>query len=365
MVLRNVSRMNRRNFLISSAAASAVVPLSVVSSPFLSSPVQAAGEPRVAVLVVDTDRATTPIDEGIYGHFLEHINHSVEDGLFAEQIRGAGFEGEDFKTYWEPFSDRGRIEIADLDFQNGNKSIRLHVDGGHAGIRQGRLFLDSGIKYDGSLWVKVEQGSPQLALRVLSSKGDQIASMPLTLPGSGWQELPYSFTSPVRDTQASVEIAATGKGTLLLDFISMMRAEARHDGMLRPDLLQALRDLHPSFIRWPGGSFASTYKWKEGIGRYAARGYHPNTFWGGYSDYYGFGTEEFLALCRKIESEPLIVLPAPGTNPEQVQYAMDWVHYLNDPPETKWGRQRTSNGHPEPYRVKFFQIDNEPMNNGF
>ena len=56
----------------------------------------------------------------------------------------------------------------------------------------------------------------------------------------------------------------------------MMRSDARRDGMLRPDLLQALSDLRPSFIRWPGGSFASTYKWQEGIGPYAARGYHPN-----------------------------------------------------------------------------------------
>ena len=87
--------------------------------------------------------------------------------------------------------------------------------------------------------------------------------------------------------------------------------------------------------------------------------------WGGYSDYYGFGTDEFLGLCRKLDTEPLIVLPAPGTDPEQVQYAMDWVHYLNDPPTTEWGRLRASNGHPEPYGVRYFQIDNEPMNNGF
>ena len=44
---------------------------------------------------------------------------------------------------------------------------------------------------------------------------------------------------------------------------------------------------------------------------------------------------------------------------------MEWVHYLNDPPTTEWGQMRASNGHPEPYGVKLFQIDNEPMNNGF
>jgi alpha-N-arabinofuranosidase len=64
-------------------------------------------------------------------------------------------------------------------------------------------------------------------------------------------------------------------------------------------------------------------------------------------------------------SQPLIVLPAPGISPEQVQYAMDWVHYLNDPPTTEWGKVRASNGRPEPYGVRYFQIDNEPMNNGF
>jgi len=346
-------------------AATAAVPSSAVSTPLPWSAAPVTGNGRVAVLLVDTERVTASIDERIYGQFLEHINHSVEDGLFAEQIRGTGFEGEDFKNYWETFSDRGRIEIANVDFQNGTQCVRLHVDGGRAAIRQGRLFVDAGIEYDGSLWVKREQGSPRLMLRVQTSQGSPIASVPLALTGAGWQEVPYSFTSPVRDRQASIEIAATGKGTLLVDFVSMMRADVRRNGMLRPDLLQALRDLRPSFIRWPGGSFASTYKWKEGIGRYATRGYHPNTFWGGYSDYFGFGTEEFLGLCRQVKAEPLIVLAAPGTNPEQVEYAMEWVQYLNDPPTTEWGRLRASNGHPEPYGVKFFQIDNEPMNNGF
>ena len=122
--------MNRRNFLMSSIAATAAVAL--------------AEESRTSVLLVDTDRVTTLVDERIYGHFLEHINHSVEDGLFAEQIRGCGFEGEDFKTYWEPFSDRGRVEIVDVEFKNGKKSVRFRAEGGRAGIRQGRIFVEAG-----------------------------------------------------------------------------------------------------------------------------------------------------------------------------------------------------------------------------
>jgi len=60
----------------------------------------------------------------------------------------------------------------------------------------------------------------------------------------------------------------------------------------------------------------------------------------------------------------LIVLNATTTDPEQVEYAIDWVHYLNDPATTKWGKMRADNGHPEPYNVQYFQIDNEPMNHG-
>src|SRR5947209_4926374 len=154
------SRMNRRKFLMSSMAATALGPLSAMSSPLLlnaapgTDEAAAQGESRAAVLAIDTDRITSPIDERIYGQFLEHINHSVEDGLFAEQIRGAGFEGDDFTTYWQPFSDRGTVSIAAVDFQNGRKSVRLDVSGGRAGIRQGRIYMEAGRKYDGSLWAQ-------------------------------------------------------------------------------------------------------------------------------------------------------------------------------------------------------------------
>lgn len=103
--------MNRRRFLTSSLAASAAVPLSLtVANPGTAIAAPQA-EPGVGILVVGTERATAPVDERIYGHFLEHINHSVEDGLFAEQIQGWGFEGEDFKSFWESFADRGKAEI--------------------------------------------------------------------------------------------------------------------------------------------------------------------------------------------------------------------------------------------------------------
>ena len=78
-----------------------------------------AADPGVAVLLVDTDRIAGQVDQRIYGHFLEHINHSVVDGLYAEQIRGQGFEGKDFDEYWEKFSDRGAVEAVAVRFEQG------------------------------------------------------------------------------------------------------------------------------------------------------------------------------------------------------------------------------------------------------
>jgi alpha-N-arabinofuranosidase len=331
---------------------------------FTQQVVSSAGEPGVAVLLIDTDRTKGNVEGAIYGQFLEHINHSVVDGLYAEQIRGCGFEGRDYETYWTTFGRGGTAEVIEGIFENGEKSLRLTPNGGIAGIRQGRIFIQSGYNYSGSVWIKPDKGSVRLSISVVDSIGRRVADMPLRTSGTLWQEVRYSFSSKITDSQAKVEITTRGKGTVLVDFISMMRTDIRNTGGMRPDLLEAMKALKPSFIRWPGGSYASIYKWKDGIGPRVSRIYHPNTIWGGYSDYYGFGTDEFMELCRQLDTEPLVVLSATNTEPEQFRDAMDWVHYLNDPVTTEWGKLRASNGHNDPYNVKYFQIDNEPMNHG-
>jgi alpha-N-arabinofuranosidase len=217
--------------------------------------------PGVAILQVDTDRRLGTIDRNIYGQFLEHINHSVEDGLFAEQIRGAGFEGNDFETYWTPFGPANAVRVDETAFKRGTKSVRITANGRPSGIRQARIFMESGRSYDGSVWIKVESGTPRLSLRALTADGSLLAERPLDVHGSAWAEVPFAFASARTDRDATIEIAATGRGVTLVDFVSLMRSDVRKNGMLRPDLLASLRGLGPTFIRWPGGSFASTYKW--------------------------------------------------------------------------------------------------------
>src|SRR6187551_3590979 len=118
---------------------------------------RARAEAGVAILDVDTDRRMGAIDRNIYGHFLEHINHSVEDGLYAEQVQGQGFEGKDFETYWKPINN-GDVILVDTPFKKGVKSIRLSPGSNAAGISQQRFYVQKDTVYNGSLWVKPERG---------------------------------------------------------------------------------------------------------------------------------------------------------------------------------------------------------------
>ena len=207
------------------------------------------------------------IDKNIYGQFLEHINHAVVDGLYAEQVQGQGFEGKDFETHWKPQPDNAQVTLVNIPFQKGEKSIRLSPANGASGISQGRLFVQKGVVYNGSLWVKPEAGTPSMELRITDSGHHEIAKVNLNYSGIDWQEVDFVFTPSRTDSMAMLEITATGTGSVLLDFISIMRADTRANGKFRPDLLESLKGLKPPFIRWPGGSFASTYKWQDGIGR--------------------------------------------------------------------------------------------------
>ena len=153
-------------------------------------------EPGVAVLMVDTDRKAGTIDRNVYGQFLEHINHAVVDGLFAEQIRGAGFEAEDLATYWTAFGNAGAVRTVEVPFEKGTTSVRIAASRTAAGIRQDRVYLQSGVEYAGSAWVKVETGSPRVAFRVRGADGAPLHEVPLPVSGTAWREVPYLVHQP-------------------------------------------------------------------------------------------------------------------------------------------------------------------------
>ena len=121
----------------------------------------------------------------------------------------------------------------------------------------------------------------------------------------------------------------------------------------RADVLEALRRIRVPVIRWPGGCFVSAYHWKEGIGASRAPSY--DKAWR-VEESNAFGTDEFVALCRKLGCEPYICTNAGSGTGEEMS---DWVEYCNLPSEGRYARLRIAGGHAEPYRVKYWSVGNE------
>jgi alpha-N-arabinofuranosidase len=123
----------------------------------------------------------------------------------------------------------------------------------------------------------------------------------------------------------------------------------------RTDVLALLRELRLGVLRWPGGNFVSNYHWTDGIGPRAARPRRPELAWGG-EEPNTFGTDEFLAYCAELGTEPYICLNmGTGTLAE----ALAWVVYCNSARNTDWAARRRANGRDEPYGVRYWALGNE------
>lgn len=123
----------------------------------------------------------------------------------------------------------------------------------------------------------------------------------------------------------------------------------------RRDVIEAVKEWNVPIIRWPGGNFVSGYHWEDGIGPKAERPRKYNTAW--YQEESNhFGTDEFVAFCRKVGAEPYICVNL-GTG--SVQDAANWVEYCNATTNTKYANLRRKYGSPEPHGVRYWGLGNE------
>ncbi len=125
---------------------------------------------------------------------------------------------------------------------------------------------------------------------------------------------------------------------------------------IRNDVIAALREIAPPVVRWPGGCFADTYHWKDGIGPREQRPAIVNSTWGGVTEDNSFGTHEFLDLCDLIGAEPYICL---NVGSGTVQEAADWVEYVNSNTQSPMTDLRKRNGREQPWKVKYWAVGNE------
>ena len=125
---------------------------------------------------------------------------------------------------------------------------------------------------------------------------------------------------------------------------------------MRSDVVEALKKMKLSVLRWPGGCFADEYHWRDGIGPNETRKKMINTHWGGIVEDNSFGTHEFYELCRQVGCQPYV---NGNLGSGTVQEMQDWVEYMTGDHVSPMTALREQNGQKEPWKLKYFAVGNE------
>lgn len=123
----------------------------------------------------------------------------------------------------------------------------------------------------------------------------------------------------------------------------------------RKDVLEKVKELAPTLLRFPGGTVVKTFHWEDGVGPKDQRKAKKNLIWGGINTYH-FGTCEFIEYCREVNCEPVLVVNISTGTPDE---AANWVEYCNGTGDTYYANLRRSHGYAEPFNVRYWALGNE------
>ena len=369
-----------------------------------------------------------PISDELIGIFFEDISSSADGGLYAELLQNGSFEfspaerdgwgpGTAWRTirpghslgYIQPVTTP-KVDKTFTSSYNSNTVMRLHVERAREfydykgwrgfGIQNDGfdgISVKNNAKYDFSMRLANVGGAKKVRVALVEPQGwgkdPKLLSEAIIDIPAGTQSEPIDYKAtltPNADCQkAALQLLVLNEGDVYVDDVSLMPQDTYKGHGLRKDLAQALADLHPRFMRFPGGcvvhgggdGFWNTYRWKNTIGPRHQRVQQKNTW--GYHQSMGLGYFEYFQFCEDLGMEPVPILPCgvscQGTNggwnmwPKQaqdvvpmsemdewVQDALDLIEWANgDPATSKWAKMRADAGHPKPFNLKYLGIGNE------
>ena len=357
------------------------------------------------------------ISDELIGIFFEDISSSADGGLYAELIQNGSFEFSPVErdgwgpgTAWRmvrPGHSTGYMEPMQLNpiHPNNPNYMRLHTErakqyydyNGWTGFGISNNGFDGinvkkDAKYDFSAFfrnVKGDAKKVRVVLTVTQGFGQQrsLGEVEFTVSNSSWNKFSATITASEDAHNASLQILCLTVGDMDVDMVSLMPQDTYMGHGLRKDLAQALADLKPKFMRFPGGcvvhgggdGFWNTYRWKTTVGPKETRKQQKNTW--GYHQSVGLGYFEYFQFCEDVGIEPLPILPCgvscQGANggwnmrgqaqdvvpmsemDEWVDEALDLIEWANGDVTTKWGKVRADAGHPKPFNLKYLGLGNE------
>ncbi len=354
-----------------------------------------AAEP--ASITIQAGQPGVKINRAMWGIFFEDINFGADGGLYAELVKNRGFEFPDPLMGWSklsPSKARGQISIHDENPFNPKNShyLRLESEGRDLFGVANEGFRGIGVKqgeaYDFSAQVRNVSGTPALRIGLYSGDGALLDTVKIEKISTDWEKRTAVLHPNATDAKAKLYLLVDGKGAVDVDFVSLFPEKTwqQRPGGLRADMVQALADMHPGFVRFPGGCIVEgseldkRYQWKKTIGpveerqllidRWNYEFLHRPT--PDYFQSFGLGFFEYFQLCEDIGAEPLPILncgmacqfnsgelcPLDQLQP-YIQDALDLVEFANGPTNSIWGAKRAALGHSEPFHLKMMGIGNE------
>lgn len=334
------------------------------------------------------------VNPDMYGVFFEDINFGADGGLYAEKVKNRSFDFPYPLMGWIPFGDV-TVHNEDACFRNNPNYIRIVNDGrllragiDNEGFRGIGLVKDE--EYRFSAYVRTPCDSTMtLSVELPGHDGyNGYKSFDFSVSGRDWHKINFIISSPLTDAHAHLRICLKSLGSVDMDHISFFPVKTwkgRENG-LRLDLAQALADLHPGVLRFPGGcviegnSLETRYQWKKTVGPVEERVLNENR-WNytfkhrAFPDYFqscGLGFFEFFQFAEEIGAAPLPVIscglscqyesdelvPMDELGP-YIQDALDLIEFANGPVTSTWGKVRAEMGHPAPFGLKYLGIGNE------
>lgn len=372
---------------------------------------------NMAKLSVETGKRRFETAESLYGLFFEDINRSGDGGLYPELLRNRAFDdslhpddlteteddltnstgwlfeyqrGEGAKRWKERelpteipawYAEGAQTSLEREDTLNDRRPAALRAvfepggkiyNVGYCGVP-----VRAGEAYSLYFFAKVEK-TVNVTIS-LEAEEKVLCSGELPMGGRGYVR--YDMTLLPKETvkEARLCLSASERGELLLGFISLMPADTYHGHGLRKDLCEKLEELHPAFLRFPGGcivegfSKSTAQRFKRMVGPVWERPGVLNLW--GYHSTEGLGFHEYLQLCEDLKADALYVCNVGMTcqarncilmEEDEIEELLDDVlcalEYALGSRSTKWGGRRARMGHPEPFGLKYLEIGNE--NNG-
>ena len=323
----------------------------------------------------------------------EEINYSYDGGLYAEMVRNRTFQDHGFGgvAHWY-VEHRGHsivsmaIDPAEGPSEALQHSLAIDVRSADATDRAGvsnegfwGMALRPNTTYKGSLYAKADstEVGPLIADLINDNSGKSVASATIPALSTQWKRYEFTLTTGKIETSAENHLLLTvgHAGKVWIDLVSLFPPtfKNRENGN-RPDLMEMMAAMHPTFLRLPGGNYLEgdqideRFDWKNTIGPLVDRPTHRSPW--NYQSSDGMGLLEFLEWTEDLNIQTVLAVyagyslkgdhisPGPALRPF-VQDALDEIEFATGDTSTEWGAVRAKLGHPKPFPVKYVEIGNE------